>query len=165
MKKKQCSTCKQVKPVTEFTKHTKEPDGLYYQCVSCKRAYQKTDKQKTVRKIYRETSSVYREYMERQSKDPKALMGRYLISRRFCLKNPIATRARDAVKYAVKTGSLANPIKCKCIKCEKPARYYHHTSGYSKINYLTVVPVCVKCHIAIHAKLTSSAPQRQEQCL
>ena len=38
---KQCNTCKQKKPLTEFYKCSHNNDGLYYQCKVCKSEYDK----------------------------------------------------------------------------------------------------------------------------
>ena len=36
---KQCSTCEEAKPKTEFYKKTATADGLHYKCKSCVRAF------------------------------------------------------------------------------------------------------------------------------
>lgn len=39
MTEKSCATCKQVKPVSEFAKNRRQPDGLQTACKPCRNAY------------------------------------------------------------------------------------------------------------------------------
>lgn len=56
---KRCSTCKQMKPESEFRKAKRNPDGLKYQCKACMLKYEKSrdpDKKHDYAKKYRENN-------------------------------------------------------------------------------------------------------------
>jgi len=43
---KQCTKCKEVKPITEFTKHKTRPDGHHSHCKQCNKEYRKANKER-----------------------------------------------------------------------------------------------------------------------
>jgi hypothetical protein len=69
-------------------------------------------------------------------------------------------RARRAVQVAVLAGHLP-PVKARrCADCEGPAAVYHHHSGYAPEHWLSVEPLCRKCHHRRHP--ARRAPRREE---
>lgn len=49
--KKRCSRCKTTKLVSDFSKNSSKPDGLYHYCKVCQRAYHKTPEQRNNAKL------------------------------------------------------------------------------------------------------------------
>ncbi len=56
---KACSRCKQVKSTSEFGKHTKQKDGLYSQCFSCRRQARAEYRARNVETIKAEQRNAY----------------------------------------------------------------------------------------------------------
>lgn len=54
-------------------------------------------------------------------------------------------RAGKAVRLAVKSGKMKPVSDCRC-QCGSRATEYHHTKGYERKQWLTVVPICKSCH-------------------
>lgn len=140
---KTCSKCKKSKPRSEFYKSKDRKDGLSYYCKSCDYAR---------RKKYN------------QSDKGKAAKARE--DRRYYLANRDRVKARGFVSMAVYRGTIppATELDCEC--CAAPAQEYHHAS-YLKEHWLTVIPLCKPCHVAIHrknktattAKISANAPR------
>jgi hypothetical protein len=100
---KECSCCKEVKVVTEFSKHKYKKDGLNCYCKAC-------DKKRRVER-----------YNDRGGREWAA---RYYKAKR----NSVKVTAREAVKKAVKNGGL---VVEPCMVCGDPQSEAHH-SDYTK---------------------------------
>ena len=65
-------------------------------------------------------------------------------------RDPAKERARRAVAYAVRKGTLPPPNSLPCTDCGhlEPGRRheYDHYKGYEPAQWLTVQPVCTLCH-------------------
>lgn len=60
-------------------------------------------------------------------------------------------RAHAAVQKAIRAGAVP-PIRLRaCEDCGGRALYYHHDQGYAEEFWLSVVPVCARCHGARHS--------------
>jgi len=81
----------------------------------------------------------------------KGKTNKYKQCRKNYKKFPNKNKARDAVKYAVKTGKLPNVKSLQCSYCSEQANVYHHHKGYDKASQLIVEPVCYICHKKIHS--------------
>lgn len=57
-------------------------------------------------------------------------------------RDPVRSRARSAVAYAVKTGALPSPKTLRCKDCGAQAFCYDHRDYYQPLN---VDPVCKRC--------------------
>lgn len=55
--------------------------------------------------------------------------------------------AHKAVRLAISRKEIDRPTKLKCVFCPAYAEEYDHYKGYSKINQLTIRPVCRACHL------------------
>ncbi len=164
---KKCTKCKTVKPISDFGKYSKSPDGFDYYCKVCRsiavRRWQKgnpekvaanrkkykyvsTDESKAQAKEWRKANKEkVKEYNKRwQKENPKRL---YEIIRKSESKYPEKRMARNAVRYAVYIGKLKPAKSFICSNCKiNQARDYHHHKGYSSENWLDVVPLCRSCH-------------------
>ncbi len=145
IKTKQCSKCKEIKPVSEFRKSKARKDGYHNPCRNCISVWHKTYHQTENRKRR------HREYMReyRKTEKDRIYQKQYRQSKkgreaheRYCLANQDKRRAKITVSIAVKAGKLAqiNTLKCSC---GKQAAHYHHPD-YSKP--LDVTPICHACH-------------------
>ena len=153
MQNKQCSKCKQTKPIFKFSKHHKH--GYQYWCKECKRKndykYRNSTKGKTVRKKYsqskkgRSIQKIANKYY-RQTEKYKARRKRYLIC------HPEYKIARNVVSNAIIAGKLSRPNIFQC-PCGKQAEQYHHYLGYAPEHRLDVIPVCCKCHYKYNKKI------------
>jgi len=157
MIKKQCSHCKQIKPVSEFSKDKYKKDGLDIYCKLCRskkrKTYSLSPRGKATRRHWQQTekaktSQKRRSRKYRQSKKGKALhkknRRKYEQSER---RHPEKARARSITSHAIAAGKIDFAKNHKCTYCEKPAEQYHHPD-YSKP--LNVEPVCRSCHRILH---------------
>jgi len=140
---KQCSKCKEDKPVTQFSTSKQHPDGKYPYCNACHSLY--------VREHSTGSRAAYMRQWQKDNPDK-------LLAIRKRTKDHIA--ARNKVKKAVQYGKMPPAGELECAvhgtNCKGRASEYHH-SDYS--NPLDVTPVCEPCHKEIHRKYqTESAP-------
>jgi len=147
---KVCTKCKAQKPLNEFYKR-------YSECKQCfgerMRTYEQTPRGKLARRTARsnhrkttkckETTANYvlRDYVKKM---------RYDCKMRNSHAHPERARAMDRIQYLIRKGKIAKAQECDCEYCGKQARIYHHPKGYLGQNALNVIPVCYKCHYAIH---------------
>lgn len=132
---KQCSKCKEVKPLSEFYKSCIRKDGYNYHCKLCCKKYRQSEKGKLAQKRYQEHY--------RKTEKCKAAKRRYSQSKK--------RKAISTVRYAVIKGSLPKVTTLKC-KCGKTARHYHHYKGYAPKHWLDVIPLCFECHYVHNQK-------------
>ena len=171
---KQCSTCKQTKPIFQFSKDRSQKDGFQGRCKKCKSAYQKSKNGKAAQKRYRQSEKVknirkcYPQGAKRktarkhykQTGNSKVAVKRYnrsekgkIVAKRrtlkYGLKYPEKIKARCAVMHAIEAGKLPRPDTLKC-SCGKQAKEYHHYKGYKPEHWFDVIPKCIKCHRKLH---------------
>jgi len=131
--KKRCSTCKETKPLDEFSREKRAKDGRRSQCKVCASALQKvydqTEKRKATKKAYFQTDK------------GKAAMARYKET------NPEKIKAKDIVNNAIKAGKLSKPTECPRCGNSKNRIEGHH-KDYSKP--LEVEWLCQPCHLKEH---------------
>ena len=175
----QCPFGKEPQPITSFYKQSSQRSGYASRCKTCINrsvsAYGKTEAGKiTAKKAaqkFRQTEHRHKyarewakqAYHTRPDYRQKVILRSraHTIERRE--QNPPRSRkpifeatekekesARDAVKYAVRIGKLPHPSTISCRICNNPAVHYHHNRGYDKENWLSVVPLCQRCHDIIH---------------
>ena len=118
METKQCTGCKEVKPVSEFNKAR---GGLTYKCKSCIRAYREASKDKIEayyeanRDIIRRKQKDYREANKDKIKAYRKVYGREYIqlNRDLCLLNSIRKRSKDkGLEFNLKLEDIAYPECC-----------------------------------------------------
>lgn len=155
---KQCTKCKEVKPVSEFYKHPRYKDGYRRWCKACDKAdvvrWRKTPNGKVLRKQqvkkYRETDK-YKRCYDHWHHSEKGLLFRQENRR----KHRLEIRARRAVAQAVKHGTFPSAKQFQCT-CGKQAEDWHHYTGYEGKHRWEVVPVCGSCHVMIHRLMSSN---------
>ncbi len=142
---KHCCACKQIKPVSEFSKSYSKKDGFQTACKVCKEAYQRSDKCKVARKQRYTQTEKYKAGQRRYDQTKKRKIAKRKRQLKYDAKYPERRKAISAVNYAVKTGKLPRPDTLQC-SCGKQAQEYHHYKGYAKKHWLDVIPKCIKCH-------------------
>jgi 5-methylcytosine-specific restriction endonuclease McrA len=63
---KTCSRCKQIKPRTDFGKHTKTSDGLYSQCQPCRRQARAAYRKRHAKDIAKQQADNYKRNREKR---------------------------------------------------------------------------------------------------
>jgi RecJ-like exonuclease len=120
----QCSRCKQNKPEIDFPICRGNKRGRNYYCTECNNKHNIEYKTTNVLKI--------RAYEKEKYHSDKVI-------------------ARKTVGYLVRMRKLPRPEMVLCVICKKQhADEYHHHNGYSPLHVVDVIPVCRKCHNAIH---------------
>lgn len=143
---KKCAKCKQIKPISEFSRHTGHKDGYQGWCKSCQRVYQrKYQKTERGKAVNRKSFKKYRRTNKGKDND-------YRCAKRFRIRHPERRKAKAVVEYAVRVGKLPRVNTLQCHYCPKPAQQYHHPS-YAPEHWYDVIPVCIKCHTKIHWKI------------
>lgn len=155
MDSKRCSTCGEVKQIAEFTRRLERKSGYVSACKSCcnkrgKKWYSenKEARQKTIHKWAIKNRDRRAKQAREYRKNNMARFNRAL--RKYRLMHPLAMRAVDKVKYAVKTGKLIKPKECS-ICGDSTQRIHGHHEDYSKP--LDVIWLCQPCHYKAHGKL------------
>lgn len=140
---KQCSTCKQLRPVTEFHKSSKAPDGLQPRCKACKLEVNRDRRLAQHRKHAaenREANRAYsRDYRRRNREKLLAIQAVKRSSKRE------QYTASEKVNLAVNRGELPAAKSLYCCRCHEQAAHYHHQS-YLPDDRLNVLPLCNSCH-------------------
>jgi hypothetical protein len=140
---KQCFICKAKKPLEDFYVHSRMADGHLGKCKQCCRDYAKTA---------RRTPSQGERIRLRDKlryQDPKRHKEALANNKRMRLRNPIKTKAWNAVSNAVRDGRL---LRQPCEICGAKAEAHHE--DYTKP--LEVRWMCFKCHRErMHGQITS----------
>jgi hypothetical protein len=168
---KTCSVCCCEKPLNEFGKDQRRPDGHGSSCSSCanlrKAAYKKTAKGKeTTRRSTHSEANKARQHRYYQSEKGRATTQRanHSEARKKWLaawrRDPAKRRAGSAVNHATERKGLPPARDFQCALCPRPASVYHHTSGYSSQNWFSIIPVCRPCHYILHHQTVTGPEAR-----
>ncbi len=145
---KTCSTCSKEKKVTEYYKG-------YAKCKACcyevTQKYRASERGKEVRRKEAINSRLSGKKQVRQKKYDATEKGKlvaknYYQSRYKTLEGRLRESAKNAVKYAIKTGKL---VKQPCFICGSEESVAHHSS-YAKNMRLVVTWLCTPHHNEIH---------------
>jgi hypothetical protein len=171
---KECTVCKQEKPLEEFAKSKTGKFGHDAQCKKCR--YQKTGKRyylENKEKCHANASKWAKENRisinERVRKDYNVNPGKYLgrnkgnreniqeQNRKYREKHREKINAQNVLRDHVKRGNIIKPSSCSI--CNSTHWIEAHHADYTKP--LEVVWVCKKCHVAIHKRLENCVqPER-----
>ena len=130
IKTKQCSRCKEEKPLFEFHRNRCQKDGLKNNCKACCIIYGAIWKQTPAGKA-------------KERRDAAIQRARF----------PERVKASNAVHHAIAAGRLLKPstFLCHNLQCQEVAREYHHWHGYGSDHWLDIIPMCIPCHRKAHA--------------
>ncbi len=131
---KHCPTCGEWKPLSEFYRSSRTPDGLKSQCKKChSESSRRTRNKDNARRINRE-------YMRRaRARNPEKYRAR---ERAYARPHDEKYKARVILNSAVRSGIIIRPDQCS--RCGKAGRITAHHSDYSKP--LDVEWLCYECH-------------------
>lgn len=114
---KKCSTCKEIKPLSEFNILVSANDGRHNRCKLChnvcNRKYKRSNKGK-------------------------------IAARRYINTHTTQCKARRKILIAVICGKLPHINSLQC-SCGNQAEHYHHPS-YAPEHWFDIIPVCIPCH-------------------
>lgn len=145
---KKCSVCDQEKSFDKYYKG-------YAMCKSCHydriKIYRESELGKAVRQKERRAAKESGKYKQWQTKYENSDKGRernkrYEQTRYESIEGKARLAAKNAVKYAIKTGKL---IKQPCFMCGEIKTHAHHSS-YAKDMRLSVTWLCHAHHNQIH---------------
>ena len=130
-----CTKCGESKALSEYHRDERRAVGARADCKECVRLRMSLS-QKDRKAYYKQRYSNNKD--QRRERD-----------RRYAAENREKQRAKNAVKYAVKTGRLKPVSENVCIGCGNGAEEYHHHS-YATVDRLNVIPLCKRCHKRVH---------------
>jgi len=133
--KKRCSKCNLAKHIDDFYINRINKDGHDGQCKACKRQYAASVAGRARTKKYK------------QSEKGRAMMRRKVSKYR--QDHPERMRVKQVVYQAIESGKIMPVRKCKCARCNLPAKEYHH-ADYTKP--LDVTALCRRCHRVAHGR-------------
>ena len=139
IRSKECFKCKAVRPLEEFYKHPKMPDGHVNKCKQCNKNDVTTNRNKNIEK--------YREYDRERGKIPERIKARTEITRLWRADDKRRFAAHNAVARAIKKGDL---VRSPCVRCGEEKSLAHH-EDYDKP--LEVMWLCQPCHKQRHKEL------------
>lgn len=152
---KQCCTCKNIKPSSEFYKRSSRKDGLQSACKDCNKnygdLYQKTDIYKRARENYQKSEAGKLAGAKAVAKYQKTDAGKAAQAKshaKYRTNNPIKTKAQHTASNAIPSGRLIKPDTCE--ECPNTGRIEGHHDDYSVP--LVVRWLCRSCHDAWHAE-------------
>lgn len=135
MEVKKCSKCGEAKPLGEFNKDRRSPDGHQDRCRACVSRYN--------RARYAADPQRFKEAVRKYQDEN--LENLFVTRMEMCERNPSRKNANMAVDYALKLGYIEKPDHCLgCGRKSDEARITAHHNDYSKP--LEVVWVCPRCH-------------------
>lgn len=173
---KLCCNCDIDKPLEDFNRHKKKPDGRQTFCRECQKAEYRGNKERHTQRA-REWTERNREKRYGYAKkwkqaNPEAVAK---INRRYRERNPEMgkkherlyykrhpgrEKANRAVRKAIQTGRLVKPSCCqRCAQSKKPSELDGHHSDYSKP--LEVVWLDRQCHVDTHKEERGEAPRTE----
>ena len=138
---KTCRTCKRAKPLeTAFANHHRSKDGHRHDCRCCV----KSGKARRPRDM---AANTRRQRAARKRNPAVQALNRRAV-REWSRRNPAANRARNHLRYAVKSGKVKKPSRCEFKGCARTKLEAHHPD-YSKP--LTVLWGCRSHHRRLHS--------------
>lgn len=136
---KQCFKCLTIKPLKEFYKHPKMPDGHVNKCKICNKNDVTNNRNAKI--------DYYRAYDSKRAKEPERYKASSEISKAWRQADKRRMKCHNAVTRAIKAGKL---IKQPCIKCGNEKSLAHHEDYDFPLN---VMWLCQPCHKQRHKEL------------
>lgn len=153
-----CCRCKAEKPVTQFSKDRRKPNGIAYACRECERKRQR-DYLQNAGVLRRMALHARSRYWDSPETD-RARRSKYRQEHTEPLafeRNPFKERARRELRTAVRMGQVIKPTLCQ--DCGAGGIIHGHHEDYARP--LDVDWLCPKCHGLRHQKHTDSGEDRR----
>lgn len=154
---KMCTACQQEKPLDDFPRNAKRPDGRYSMCKACKNQRGRERHASRPDRAPSKTPAARREWRRNNpdivSAQRKRYRGRYperlnAESRVWMRKNPEKHTAHSTLYAAVTAGKIARPDRCSI--CNRECKPDGHHEDYTRP--LDVIWLCQRCHAQLHAE-------------
>ena len=136
---KTCFKCKEVKPLSDFYKHSHMADGYLGKCKVCTKADANKHRAENIDSI--------REYDRKRSKTPERLKLAAEVTKVWRSEDKRRTKCHNAVARAIKSGKL---VKQSCKRCGSEKTEAHHENYDEPLN---IVWLCSVCHKKRHNEL------------
>ena len=136
---KQCFKCNAVKPLEDFYKHPRMPDGHVNKCKECNK--------KDVTENRNDKLDRYREYDRERGKNADRIKASVEINRAWRAEDKRRSAAHGAVARAIRSGVLVRGV---CMRCSETKTVAHHEDYDKK---LEVMWLCQPCHKQRHKEL------------
>jgi hypothetical protein len=145
---KTCSTCGKEKEVTEYYKGYAKCKFCFYEITKKYRVSEKGKQTRRKEAINARLSGKKKERQKRYDLTEKAKLAnkKYEQKRYKSPEGKLKQAAKNAVKYALKTGKIMKEL---CFVCGSEKTVAHHSS-YAKDMKLAVTWVCTRHHNEIH---------------
>jgi hypothetical protein len=137
---KTCKTCKKSKAVGDFSKHRLARDGLRKSCKACVRRESSRRKEKTKKAVIVDKA--------RRAQPHRRMANRQAVRSRTA-RNPLAVRARQKLRQAVRRGTIIPADVCEAEGCASTRHIQGHHANYRQWN--EVAWLCGRCHRRAHA--------------
>lgn len=148
---KTCSACSKNKPLDEFYRLARSPDGRRARCKACDASYDRSrlhdPKRMAQRKAYQQTDA----YKDRHA----------FIAADWKTRHRVKKHAHDMVRSALRKGTLVRPLECEGCGPAYVGKLEAHHDDYTKP--LDVKWLCDKCHKARHVELRLEATAHQDK--
>lgn len=136
MSEKRCFKCGEVKPLSDFYKHSKMADGHLNKCKACAKADVWHHRRDNIEKV--------RSYDRERSRDPERIARIQRNTAEYRAKYPERYAANTAVGNALRSGKLK---KTPCICCGEEKVEAHHPDYSAPLD---VVWLCAAHHKELH---------------
>jgi len=154
MDKNDCRTCGETKPVTEFHRNKRQPNGYHFECKECKRVRDAEYRSRPEVAARRQVQS-----LEYGRAFGHLYRGKYEIDwtkyqgtvNQWHSSHPRARRAYKKLHVAIQSGQMPKADTCACVRCGQRAKEYHHHNGYGDGHELDVIALCKSCHRREHS--------------
>jgi len=156
MDTKKCFKCGEVKPLSEFYKHSQMKDGHLNKCKECAKRDVFEDRIKNPEKLKERDRkrNALPHRIEKRKKYAQSPHGKEICNKakkKWTKKNPLKRLASRMVNNALRDGRLQ---KGPCEVCGSTYRIHGHHDDYYKP--LEVRWLCPKCHCVWHKKIRAS---------
>ena len=153
MNTKQCTKCKEIQELSEFSKKKASPDGLQSRCKSCSLAINKKWQSENREKVKASNKKYYSENREKVNEYHRVYQREYQREYQQRPEEKVKIKARRKLNSAIRSGTIIRPTQCSsCNKsdCEIQAHHPDHKKP------LEVEFLCKSCHIKADQVLRST---------
>jgi len=150
IKTKQCSKCKEIKPVSEYYPSKITKSKCRSDCKQCVSKYYKSKIGRAARRKYVNSEhgkKVHKKWMQTE-KAHNLFLKQYRKTWYQKIKHKF--NVAQNLRYRIRIGKIPHPSIYYCSYCNNQAQVYHHHKGYSEEHKYDVIPICKSCHTSIH---------------
>lgn len=161
---KTCFKCGAEKPLTDFYKHPRMPDGHVNKCKECNKRDVK-DNREDKKDYYLEYDRNRFNAEQRNQINIQRTKFKYhsdenykasilITKQKWDSNNPLKRKAQHTANNAIRDGKLVRKLACEYCGCQDKVLHKHHWS-YLEEHWLDVIFLCPKCHGKEHKRLNA----------